>query len=226
MIPIQVEDLWCERFPGARIGVLEATGLEPIDTHPELETLRQALEEELRHRLGSLDRRALRELPTLQVFESYFRRHGKTYHVLQQLESIAVKGRAIPSRICAVTAMFMAELQHGLVTAGHDLEPLCTPLSLTASRGDERYTNLTGKLCAVPEGDMIICNSHRVLSSVLHGPERDSPITIRSRSAVFTVYAPAGVATNALKHQLHDLETYLRVFSPGARVETRIMPTT
>ncbi len=57
----------------------------------------------------------------LPAYASYYRAFDKTYHVLGQLKSVAVKGKAIPSVAALVEAMFIAELHNGLLTAGHDL---------------------------------------------------------------------------------------------------------
>jgi DNA/RNA-binding domain of Phe-tRNA-synthetase-like protein len=224
MIALEVDPRWFERFPGARLGLLEAKGLEPLQTHPALEQARLELEEELRATYGPLDRKTLREHPVLKVFEAHYRSHGKTYHVLQQLESVAAKGRSIPARICAVTALFMAELRHGLVAAGHDLEKLSGPLILGASIGGETYTNLGGKPCVLPADDMFLRDARGILSSVLQGPEQSSPIGPGTRSALFTIYAPAGLPDGALETQLQDLARFLRCYSPDAELRTDIVP--
>lgn len=224
MITLEVDPRWRERFPGARLGLLEAQGLEPLPTHPALEQARLEREEELRSMYGPLDRKALREHPVMRVFEAHFRRHGKTYPVLQQLESVASKGRSIPARICAVTALFMAELKHGLVAAGHDLEQLRAPLVLGASCGGETYTNLGGKDCVLPADDLFLSDARGILSSVLHGPEQESPIGPGTRSALFTIYAPSGLPGGSLEAQLEDLARLLRCFSPQAELGMRIVP--
>lgn len=224
MITLNVDCSWFERFPGARLGLLEARGLEPLPTHPALEQARLELEEELRATCGLLDRRTLREHPVLGVFEAYFRRHGKTYPVLQQLESVASKGRSIPARTCAVTALFMAELKHGLVAAGHDLEKLRAPLILGASRGGETYTNLGGKACVLPVDDLFLRDARGILSSVLQGPEQESPIGPGTRSALFTIYAPSGLPKGSLEAQLEDLGRLLLCFSPQADLDVSIVP--
>jgi hypothetical protein len=46
-----------------------------------------------------------------RAYVDYYRRHGKTYHVKAQRESIALKGKPIPARAALVEAMFMAELK-------------------------------------------------------------------------------------------------------------------
>jgi DNA/RNA-binding domain of Phe-tRNA-synthetase-like protein len=224
MIPILVDPHWSLRFPDACMGLLEVHGLEPLATHPRLEELRLALEQVLRREYGGLDRRQLRELPAMRAFEAHCRPLGRTYHVLQQLESVAVKGRSIPARICAVTALFMAELQHGLVAAGHDLDTLEAPLLLAPSRGGERYLSLGGLETVLPEGDMTLGHAKGLLSSVLQGPDHATPITPGTRNALFTLYAPASVSPERLEAQLQDLRRYLTAFSPEARFERVVVP--
>jgi DNA/RNA-binding domain of Phe-tRNA-synthetase-like protein len=160
----------------------------------------------------------------LQAFETHYRRFGKTYHVLPQLESVASKGRSIPSRLCAVTALFMAELKHGLVAAGHDLSGLEPPLRLAPSQGGERYTNLGRTEALLPAGDMTLSHAGGLLSSVLHGPALDSPIGPQTQDALFTIYAPVGIPAGCLEAQMEDLANYLECFAPEARIERSIEP--
>lgn len=224
MMPFLVDPAWSNRFPGARMGLLEARGLEPLTSHPRLEKARLELEDELRRRYGTLERKHLRELPILRVFETHYRFFGKTCHVLQQLESVALKGRSIPSRICTVTALFMAELKHGLVAAGHDLSRLEPPLRLAPSQGGERYTNLGRAESILPEGDMMLSHAGGLLSSVLYGPSLDTPIGPNTRDALFTIYAPGAIPAGFLEAQMEDLANYLGCFAPAVRIERSIEP--
>jgi len=224
MLQIFVDPAWPVRFPGARLGLLEARGLEALPTHPRLEKARVDLEDELRRSFGSMERGQLRELPVFRAFEAHYKPHGKTYHVLPQLESVASKGRSIPARICAVTALFMAELRHGLVAAGHDLALIEPPLHLAPSRKGETYTNLGRVEVSLPEGDMTLRHAKGLLSSVLYGPDAATPIGSGTRDALFTVYAPAAVPKGALEAELDDLADYLACFAPGARFERSILP--
>lgn len=223
-MPFLVDPDWSIRFPGARMGVIEARGLEPLTSHPQLEKARLDLEHELRQRYGALERKHLRELPVLRTFETHYRPFGKTYHVLQQLESVALKGRSIPSRICAVTALFMAELKHGLVAAGHDLSCIKPPLRLAPSQGGENYTNLARAEAILPEGDMTLSHAGGLLSSVLYGPALASPIGPNTRDALFTIYAPGAIPTGFLEAQMEDLASYLACFAPEIRIERSIEP--
>ena len=223
MIPIQVDPAWSERFPGARMGVLEARQLPALASHPALERERIELEAALRLQFKGMDRNGLRELPVMRAFAAHFKPHGKTYHVLGQLESVALKGRPIPSRLCAVTALFMAELKHGLVAAGHDLDALVSPLRLAPSRGGELYQNLGGVEVVLPEGDMTLAHGRGLLSSVLQGPDRETPIGPGSTNVLYTVYAPQGLPEGALEATLDSLSCYVALFAPEALMEQRIL---
>lgn len=224
MIPIHIDPDWSTRFPGARMGLLLVQELVPQSSAPSLEAARRNLEDDLRQRYGAMDRKQLRELPVMQAFEAHYKRHGKTYHILQQLESVASKGRSIPSFNCAVTALFMSELKHGLVAAGHDLDRIIPPLKLSPSQAGESYTNLAGKTAVLPEGDMTLSHAHGLLSSVLHGPDRDTPIGPATQHVLFTIYAPGGIPAGVLEAQLSDLAAYLACFAPQAQMERAIIP--
>jgi hypothetical protein len=83
-----------------------------------LENSKRKLESELRTRFSSKEK-LLCHKPIMD-YSNYYKRYTKTYHVLQQLESIIFKNKSIPCVAGLVEAMFMAELKNGLLTAGHD----------------------------------------------------------------------------------------------------------
>jgi DNA/RNA-binding domain of Phe-tRNA-synthetase-like protein len=221
MIPIHIDVSWPE---GARMGFLEARGLPSLATHPELERERVNLEAELRARYAGMDRQTLRDLPVMRVFAEHDKPHGKTYHVLLQLESMALKGKSIPSRLCAVTALFMAELKHGLVAAGHDLNRLMGPLRMARSQGGEQYTAFGGKPITLPSGDLTLHHAPGLLSSILYGPGQDTPIQPTTTDVLYTLYAPEGVPPGTLEAQLQSLEQYIRCFAPEAYFASRQEP--
>ena len=97
-------------------------------SHAELERAKEALVEELRLRLWRAGPQPVAgPALSLQVYDTYYKRFKKTYHVQLQLESIVFKGKSIPSVAALVEAMFMAEIKNMLLTAGHDLEACRCP---------------------------------------------------------------------------------------------------
>lgn len=221
MLPIRIDSSWP---PGARMGFLEARGLPALASHPVLEARRSQLELELRRRHAGQDRLALRELPAMRAYAAHYRPFGQTFHVLGQLESVALKGRPIPSRLCAVTALFMVELDHGLLAAGHDLDLLAGPLGMSASRGGEQYVALGGRPVSLPAGDLILRHGGGILSSVLQGPDQATPIGAATRNVLFTFYGPPGLPGGLLAAGLAGLAGLLGQFAPEAALEQCIFP--
>lgn len=221
MIPIQLESSWPA---GARMGFLEARGLPALASHPALEARRAGLEQDLRARHAGQDRQALRESPAMRAYAAHYRTFGQTCHLLGQLDSVALKGRPIPSRLCAVTALFMVELDHGLLAAGHDLDQLAGPLGMAASRAGEQYTGFGGRPVTLPAGDLILRHGRGILSSVLQGPDQDTPVREGTRNVLYTFYAPPGLPAGLLEAGLAGLGELLRRFAPEAGLESRVLP--
>lgn len=218
MTIVNVSDVWKTSHPGAAAGVLVLRNLANPAQHPALEHWIAGCEAELRARFAGNDRSALRALPPLQAYAAYYKRYGKTYHVQLQLESVALKGKAITRSSALVSAMVTAELKHLLLTAGHDLEVVQPPVTLTVASGQERYRLLGGREQTLQAGDMMMADGGGVISSVLYGPDERTRLRPETRQALFTVYAPPGIAESAIARHLEDLRAAVRLFSPDADV--------
>ncbi len=218
---IRVSDDFRSAFPGARLGLLAMTGVSNPPTHPQLQARKAQVEEDLRRRHGGLDRKQLRELPPMRAYEAHYRKFEKTYHLLLQLESVALKGKPIPAVAALVEAMFMAEVGNMLLTAGHDLEKVVQPLTLAATVGGERYLGIRGREETCKRGDMMIADGLGIISSVLQGPDARTRITPATTQVLFTTYAPEGVGEDALQAHLRQVEEYVRLVSPEAVTRAR-----
>ena len=216
---IEITPAWKSAFTDAYVGILAMRDVTNPAQHPELEKRRADLEEQLRSQFSGQDRAALASHPVLQAYNVYYRRFKKTYHVQLQLESIAWKGKAIPSISALVEAMFMAEMKNMLLTAGHDLDVLRLPLTLDVSKGTERCILMRGEEQVLKPDDMFISDKDDVISSIIYGPDKRTQITVDTRNVVFTVYAPAGIDEQAVKEHLQDIRDYVMVISPQAQVE-------
>jgi DNA/RNA-binding domain of Phe-tRNA-synthetase-like protein len=216
----QIADAWKTAYPEAHAGVLVMHAVRNPASHPGLEELKQGLATQLRARFAGQDRRALDSHPMLAAYAAYYKRFKKTYHVQAQLESIAFKGRSIPSVGGLVEAMFMAEVRNLLLTAGHDVDRLQLPVTLDVASGTERYTLLRGEEQMTKAGDMLMADRAGVISSIVYGPDQRTRIDAATRNVLFAVYAPAGVGAASVQAHLEDIRDYVLVVSPGAAVET------
>lgn len=218
---IIISPTWQSTYPGAALGILAMGDVANPTLHPQLDQARLALEDQLRTRYTGLDRAAIETSPEMQAYRAYYKGFKKTYHVLLQLESIAFKAKSIPNVAALVEAMFMAELNHQLLTAGHDLDRIQPPIRLEIARGDERYTLLRGEDQVCKPGDMVMADAQAVMCSVIYGSDFRTRITPATRRVLFVVYAPPGIALDRIEHHLDDLEANVRLVSTGAEVEHR-----
>jgi DNA/RNA-binding domain of Phe-tRNA-synthetase-like protein len=204
-------EAWRSAFPGAVVGALAMRGVANPEGSPALEAAKRRLEERLR--AGEPD---AGEKAVLRAYVDYYRAHGKTYHVKAQRESVARKGRPIPSRAALVEAMFMAELATLVLTAGHDLDELETPLRVRETADGDRYELLNGAEAVLERGDMTMADGAGIVSSVLRGPDRRTRITPATRGVLFAAYAPSGVGEPAMRAHLEQIRANVELLAPDA----------
>jgi len=215
---ITTTDAWRSAYPGALAGFLALRNVTNPGHHDALDERKATLEAELRAQFADQNRAALAALPAIQAYRNYYGRFKKTYHVLLQLESVAFKGRVVPRAAALVEAMFMAELKNQLLTAGHDLDSLRLPVTVGVATGSERYTLLNGKEQNLTADDMFMADGEGVISSVLYGPDSRTCITPATRSVLFAVYAPPGIARATVASHLEDIRNNVALISPDAEV--------
>jgi DNA/RNA-binding domain of Phe-tRNA-synthetase-like protein len=214
-----VSESWKEAYPGAAVGILAMDHVANLKYHHGLDKQKEHLETELRSRFSNLDRAALKALPIIQAYNSYYKCFKKTYHVLLQLDSVVLKGKSIPRVATLVEAMFMAELKNLLLTAGHDLEVLKPPLKIDVADGSESYTRINGEEQAVQPMDMFIADTKGIISTVLYGPDHRTRITSETQRVFFAVYAPAGIGEQAVHEHLQDIHANVLLIAAEAEVE-------
>jgi DNA/RNA-binding domain of Phe-tRNA-synthetase-like protein len=215
-----VSETWKQTWPGAAVGVLAMNGLANPKGHPELERRKAELEEKLRAQYTGLDRAALRSLPVMQAYTAYYKGFKKTYHLQLQLESVVFKNKPIPSMAALVEAMFMAELDTLLLTAGHDLDIVQPPVGIHVADGSEHFVRINGQEQQLKARDMYVADTKGVLSTIIYGPDQRTRITGETRRALFTTYAPPGIGEQAVVEHLQEIRDYALLVAPEAQVET------
>lgn len=216
---ISVSSSWQTTYPNAHLGILVLDGVRNPRRHPELEQRKAALEAALRERYAGLGKKGLAALPVMQAYRAYYKNFRKTYHVLLQLRSVVLEGKDLPSVAALVEAMFMAELDSGLLTAGHDLDRVQPPITLDVAQGDETYVMLNGKEQSLKANDMIMTDAQGVICSVIYGLDRRTAIGPQTQRVMFVVYAPAGIDPAAVRAHLEAMRENVSLIAPDAVVE-------
>lgn len=202
-------------YPGACCGFLALENARNPEVSAALEARKLALQDALRVRYP--DAAAVKDDPVLQAYAAYYKRFKKSYHVALQLESVALKGKPIPSVAALVECMFMAELNDRLLTAGHDLGALRGAVHVGVAAGDEVYTLLRGEQQQLKAGDLFMRDEAGVISSILYGPDARTRLTPNTTAALFAVYAPPGIGTERVREHLGRILEYARVVAPDAQ---------
>jgi DNA/RNA-binding domain of Phe-tRNA-synthetase-like protein len=206
-------------FPDARVGVLAMDNVTNPPTHPALEQQIREVEAELRQEFAGADRAVLSALPVMQAYQRHYRKFGQTYHVLRQLESVALKGKTPTSRGALVQAMFATELRTRLLTAGHDLDAVQPPLEIDASTSEDRFTGIGGQEHLLRPGDMLMRDVLGIISAVVYGPDQRTRLNEHTRRVLFTTYAPRGIDPDDVTRHLSEIASLVSLATPGATVQ-------
>ncbi len=213
---ISLSDTWKKAYPDAHLGALVMRGVTNPRHYSELEQRKRALEDELRAQFAGQTKADIAAIPTMQAYRAYYKRFKKTYHVLLQLRSVALEGKPIPSVAALVEAMFIAELQNGLLTAGHDLDKVAAAVTLDVAQGDEQFIMLNGREQTHKAGDMIMIDANGVICSVIYGSDQRTALGPSTNHVMFIVYAPAGIDSGVVRQHLQDIRENVLIVTPEA----------
>jgi DNA/RNA-binding domain of Phe-tRNA-synthetase-like protein len=224
MINISGTTEWSAAHPGARIGLLEISGVENTLASPQLNQRKREIEARLKAACAGFSRQDFLALPVMAAYENYYKRFDKTYHVQLQVESIVLKGKNLPDVSPLVDANFIAEVDTFVLTAGHDVEKLEEPVWIDVSRAGDELTQMNGSTKPIRPGDMLMRDRHGVCCTILYGQDNRSPIIAETRHVLYVAYAPPGVLAAIVEAQLRQIEQNVRLFSPQAKVkQSRIL---
>jgi DNA/RNA-binding domain of Phe-tRNA-synthetase-like protein len=219
MLTITVTDAWKKAHPGAQMGLLEISGVDNSVPAPALDQEKRAIEERLREKYAGFSREDFLALPAMAAYHRYYRKFGYTYHVLLQLESVALKDKSLPNVSPLVDANFAAELETLILTAGHDVARLETPVLIDVALAGDEIIQMNGKRKEVPEGDMLMRDAGGVACTILRGQDNRSPISKVTTHVLYVSYIPEGVKEEQVREQMDAMESHVRLFAPECVVE-------
>jgi len=203
-------------YPEAVFGSLIVRDVPNRKKHEVLEERKRGLEREIREVYVDVE-----EDYTIQSYNAFFKRWGKTYPIEFQIKTVKGGGR-FPQVSVLVDSMFMAELKNRILTSGHDLDAIQGDLSFDVSEGRERYLKLNGKEQETKKNDVILRDEEGILASVLYGPARRTSITPETRNALYFAWCPYGMDGCAITSHLNDIYSNLGVVFESVTPEMRI----
>lgn len=216
---LTISDEARDMYHGAFIGLLVMNNVNNPNIHKELEIYKTELEKELKKEYKGMMKADLKKMKPINVYVDYYKKFKKTYHVLLQLESIVFKDKSIPTVASLVEAMFLAEMENLLLTAGHDLDAVKLPVKINIANGTEKYIQITGQEKTLIKDDMFVSDAQGVTSSIIYGPDKRTRIKSNTKNVLFVVYAPPGIEESEVLQHLNDIQYYVNIFSPKGEVE-------
>ena len=221
MLSITGTDNWRAAHPGAVIGLLEISGVQKVAESAHLDKRKREIERSLRERYSGFTRTEFLSLPVMAAYDRYYHRFDKTYHVLQQVESIVLKGKNLPNVTPLVDANFMAEVDTLILTASHDADKLRGEIFMDVAAVGDEMTRMNGVKKAVLLGDMLMRDAQGVCCSIIYGQDQVSPLTPESTHALYVAYAPGGVSGEQVETHLQRIWENVQLFSPAALLEQK-----
>lgn len=219
MLKIEVNGRFHQTFPGGHVGVLLIGNVDNSKRPTPLDQKKREIEASLQEKFAGFSREDLLELEILQAYRRYYKQFKKTYHVQLQLESIVQKGKSLPSVNPLVDANFAAELETLVLTAGHDANLLEAPITINATQAGDKFIQMNGSPQPLKAGDMMMSDGKGIICTIIYGQDQRTPISPKTRRALYVAYAPVGVAVTAVQQQLDLIRENIQLFAPEAEVE-------
>lgn len=210
---------WFSHYPGAIVACMAITQVTNPAQSGVLEVRLSEIEHELRSRYAGFDRASLRASNPFAAYDRFYRSFGQTYHVQHQVESVALKEKAIPRRAALVEAAFAEELASGILTAMHDGDAIGDAIVADIATGDEAFELYNGKRVRLDEGDMFMRDEVGILTSMVRGPAAYGMVVPETTTVVVCVYAPMGVGPEAVAGHLQAIAANVRLIAPESRIE-------
>lgn len=155
----------------------------------------------------------------LSNYIKYYKKFKKTYPVLLQLESLLLKSKGIPNVSLPIQAMFLAELKNLLLTAGHDLDKIESPLKIDLANENEHFYGIGEREQTLTRDDLFLSDNLGILSSILNGPDNRTKITKETKNILYFVYGPDGVSEKQIYDHLSDIKDYILSGFPDSKID-------
>ncbi len=219
MFEIDVNGRWHKTFPGGHVGVLLIGNVDNRKRPTPLDQKKREIEARLREKFAGYSRADLLELDILRAYRDYYKQFKKTYHVQLQLESIVQKGKSLPNVNPLVDANFAAEVETLVLTAAHDADLLEAPVTIDATQEGDEFIQMSGSRQLLKPGDMMMSDRKGIICTIIYGQDKRTPISPKTRRALYVAYAPVGVGDTAVQQQLDLIHQNILLFAPEVEVE-------
>ncbi|MCG8333076.1 MAG: hypothetical protein MJE63_01060 [Proteobacteria bacterium] len=207
-----------EQYPGTTFGIMVMRGV-TIESADGLENEKRELEAFLQEQFSGVDKRQMREVAPFSEYHTFYKTFKKTYHVLHQCESIATGKKQLPDGAPLVQAMFMAEVQHQLLTAGYDISRLGSDYTVRLGDGETEFEGIGKTIRKPPNSDIVFTNGETILGSIICGPDHEHRIQQNTEDVLFAIYGVPGISKGQMENHFASVLRYVQLISPESKVD-------
>lgn len=155
----------------------------------------------------------------IRQYSDFYFEFNEKFPVKTQIKSI-LEGKQISSISCLIEAMYMTELKHGCLMAGHDLDAIQGDLILDIAQEGEIYTKINDEDQELKKDDIVLRDGLGIIASVLYGPDNRTKIIPISKNILYMAYFPFAVTRSEMITIMADLAKFLRLCEgPHAKIE-------
>ncbi len=215
---LQIDKAVKEQYPDTTFGIMIMTECVAV-TSVALEPARSDLETSLQERFSGLDKSQMRAISPFSDYHNYYKRFRKTFHVLQQCESIASRKKQIPNGVPLVQSMFMAELKNQILTAGYDCSTLHHPFHVQLADGETGFNGMGKATRTPPKDDIIFTCDQKILGSIICGPDHEHRIQKSTNHVLFAAYGVPGISTLQIETHFQDISNFVRLSAPDTTIQ-------
>ena len=216
MLEIRKDVSFAER--GLLFGIVEVVYPEPSEwDEAAFSALRERELAALFAELSDYDRKAVfGENP----YYCYFKKYKKTYPVLQQLESVLLKGRPFPSGRPLNEVAFLTELRTRGLSGAHDADRVQGTVELFCPEEKLPFTGMRGEEVHTYPGDPSARDGGGIIFSMIAGADARTCLRPESRHIFYPFFATPDTTREQLLPAMELLVSYVRVLAPSARSES------
>ena len=217
MFELRIDDSFREK--GIPFGVLEVQY--PDKSQWRIEDFEALKEQELavlKETFADYDRK---EVFGENPFNRYFKKYKKTYPVLQQLESILLKGREFPSGNPVNEAAFLTELRKQILAGSHDIDRIMGALELFCPNEKIPYPGMRGVEVHTYPGDCTCRDDGGIIAGMIAGADERTCLRPNSTHVAYLFFGAPGVTEDQIVDSQKLMENYVKVLAPAA--ETQII---
>jgi len=209
-----------EIYPNAVFGIMVAQKVNTTTDRSRMDILKNTEIDRIKTKYKEYERKIAVNSEPIRHYVAYYKKFKKTYPVLLQLESILLKDKEIPTVSVPVEAMFLAEVNNQLLTAGHDLNQIDGSLTINIATGTEKYRSISGKDQHLTSTDLFLSDKGGILSSVLNGPDYRTRITDNTQNVLYFIYGVDGITKGQVCNHLENIRNYLLTAIPDVKIQT------